>query len=121
MRDGEAVAGVGRFQKPKFGGSEVGDLDFLIAFGQEFSAALAPPVPKGMIVPQDAYEVWLKAFGADPSPEALAALTDAAVEQLRTACACYFECPALSQEQVRRAVSRTLARWPAESSGSSAL
>lgn len=92
----------------------VADLDFLAALGQEFCTALSPPVPDDIIVPQDGYEVWRKAFGAEPSPESLAALTDAEMEQLRTACALYFECPELSVENLRTAISSTLARWPAE-------
>ena len=46
------------------------DLDFLAAVGQEFCAALSPPVPDDLMVPHDAYEVWRRAFGADPSPAA---------------------------------------------------
>jgi hypothetical protein len=89
------------------------DLDFLSALGEEFCGALSPPVPYDHIVSHDAYEVWRRAFGADPDPAALAALGATGVERLRTACAGYFECPAVSAAAVRLAVSRTLARWPA--------
>lgn len=87
--------------------------DFLIALGQEFCWALSPPVAEGLIVPQDAYEVWLRAFGQPPSPEQLARLSGAQQSHLRDECARYFECPAISVEHVRTAVVRTLARWPA--------
>jgi hypothetical protein len=70
-------------------------------------------VPHDLIVPQDGYEVWLRAFGAEPSPAALASLTEQQVEQLRAACAGYFECPVVSSAQVRLALSRVLVRWPA--------
>lgn len=93
---------------------EASKLDFLSAFGEEFCWALSPPVPFDVIVPQDAYEVWRRVFGADPTPSALKALTEPQVEQLQAGCALYFECPSLSAPQVRLAVSRTLARWPAE-------
>jgi hypothetical protein len=93
---------------------EASKLDFLSALGEEFCGALSPPVPGDLITPQDGYEVWLRAFGADPSPAALAALTESQVQQLRAASAKWFECPTVSAAQVRLAVSRTLARWPAE-------
>jgi hypothetical protein len=91
----------------------VDDLDFLSALGEEFCESLSPPVPGNLIVPQDGYEVWLKAFGTDPSPAALAALTNDATERLRMACVEYFECPTVSVSQLRAAVARTLVRWPA--------
>jgi hypothetical protein len=84
--------------------------DFLTALGEEFATALSPPVD--LIVPQDGYEVWLRAFGTRPTPAALAALTSPDVERLRAACASLFECPDVSIEQVTLAVRRTLARWP---------
>jgi hypothetical protein len=93
---------------------ETSNLNFLTALGQEFCWALSPPVPDDLIVPQDGYEVWRRAFGADPSPAALAALTESQLEQLRAVCAGYFECPAVSAAQVQLAISRTLARWPAD-------
>jgi hypothetical protein len=89
------------------------DLDFLTALGEEFCEALSPPVPDDMIVPQDGYEVWRRAFGADPTPAALFALDAVGVERLQAECVRYFECLAVSTSAVRTAVSRTLARWPA--------
>lgn len=91
---------------------EAQKLDFLSALGEEFCEALSPPVPADLIVPQDGYEVWSRAFKDDPSPATLSALTEPQVEQFRAACASYFECPAVSAAQVRLAVSRNLARWP---------
>lgn len=91
----------------------VPDLDFLSALGDEFCEALSPPVQDDMITPQDAREVWLLAFGAEPLPAALAALDADGAERLRAACAEYFECAAVSAESIRLAVSRTLSRWPA--------
>jgi hypothetical protein len=88
------------------------ELDFLAAFGDEFCEAMSTPVPFGSIVPQDSYDVWWRAFGRAPTPSALAAMTTQNLEELRAASVAYFECPAISVEQVRLAVSRTLARWP---------
>jgi len=90
--------------------------DFLAALGQEFCEALSPPIPWGRIVPQDAYEVWLRAFRQRPSPGRLAQLTDAQRSHLRDECERYFECPDISAEHIRTAVARTLARWPATDS-----
>jgi hypothetical protein len=90
-------------------------LDFLAAFGQEFCEALSPPVPHDLIVPQDGFEVWRRAFGIDPSPVALAELSEADAKRLLAACIEYFDCPSVSETHVRLAVSRTLGRWPAES------
>ena len=88
--------------------------DFLQAFGEELCEALSPPVAFNMICPQDGYEVWLRAFGQAPNPTKLAALTGLQWEELRAACERYFECRGLSVEQVRQAVVKTLARWPAD-------
>lgn len=90
--------------------------DFLIALGQEFCDALSPPVPEDLIVPQDACEVWIRAFGRPPRPGLLASLSDAQLSLLRGACERYFECPSISVQHIRSAVSRTLARWPAADS-----
>jgi hypothetical protein len=85
--------------------------DFLAALGQEFCEALSPPVPEDLIVPQDAYEVWLRAFGQPPSPESLASLSGPQLSRLRDECERYFECPSLAAAQVRTAIDRALARW----------
>jgi hypothetical protein len=90
--------------------------DFLIALGQEFCEALSPPVPEDLIVPQDAYEVWLRVFGQTPSPALLASLSDAGLSRLRDECQRYFECPSISGQQVRSFVAHTLVRWQAAGS-----
>ena len=88
------------------------ELSFLTAFGQELCGALSPPVLDDLIVPQDAFEVWIRAFGTRPTPEALASLTDTEVERLHAACVGNFECPDITESQVRLAHARTLWRWP---------
>jgi hypothetical protein len=91
--------------------------DFLMALGQEFCGALSPPVPENLITPQDAYEVWLATFRQEPSPERLASLSRPELSRLRDECERYFECPLISIEQTRSAITRTLARWPAGNAG----
>jgi hypothetical protein len=93
-------------------------LGFLSALGEEFCDALSPPVPFELITPQDSYEVWWRAFGTEPNPAALAALTEPQINQLGAECAVYFECPTVTAAHVRLAVSRTLSRWPASPHGS---
>lgn len=88
-------------------------LDFAVALGEEFCEALSPTVPADLITPQDGYEVWRRAFGVPPTPDALAALSDAQLEQLRVACVTYFECPAVMPSHIRSAIARTRSRWPA--------
>jgi len=94
--------------------SKTPEIDFIAALGEEFCEALSPPVPSDLIVPQDGFEVWRRAFGTDPTLVALAELTDANRKRLLAACIEYFECPSLSETHVGLAVSRTLARWPAK-------
>jgi hypothetical protein len=91
------------------------ELDFIAAFGQEFCEALSPPVPHDVIVPQDGFEVWRRAFGIDPSPVALAELTEADAKRLLAVCIEYFDCPSVCETHIRLAASRTRARWPASS------
>ena len=78
-------------------------------------STLSPAVPLGLAdEPASSKEVWRRAFGDEPSPEALAALDEAGIEHLRVTSASYFECQELSEANVRVAVSRTLARWHVE-------
>ena len=58
-------------------------LDFLSALGEEWCQALEPIVGFDSLVPQDAYEVFLRAFERPPSPELLASLTDLQLTQLQ--------------------------------------
>ena len=88
-------------------------LDFLSAFGEEFCDSLSSTVGMDNIVPQDSYEVILRASGTEPSPEMLSSLSESQVELIRAECARYFECQGITTEQIRIAVSRTLARYPA--------
>lgn len=88
-------------------------LDFLSALGEEFCEALCPVVGRGGVVPQDGYEVCYRVFKREPSPQMLASLTDAQLEQLRAGCEEYLGCQGVTVGHVRSFVSRTLTRWPA--------
>ena len=88
-------------------------LDFLAAFGDEFCDALANSVGQVAPVAQDGFEVFMRAFQEEPSPQLLASLSDAQLERLRVESERYFETDGIAVEQIRRAIARTLARWPA--------
>lgn len=92
---------------------EQGFADFLTALGEEFCAVLGPVIGWEKVVPQDAYELFLRAFGQDPSPRLLAALTASQIERLRAAWESYYE-TSISEQQVRDAIAGTLSRWPVD-------
>ena len=86
---------------------------FLIALGEEFSTALQ--IDRELdICSQDAYEVWLRAFGQRPTPKALACLDSVGLERLRTEFQTYLEIAGLTVDRIEQAVARTLFRWPPE-------
>ncbi|MEI8383831.1 MAG: hypothetical protein WCJ09_27195 [Planctomycetota bacterium] len=85
-------------------------LDFLSAFGEEFSETLSSTVGEDNITPQDAYEITLRTFGREPNAEMLKSLSEAQLDLLRAECQRYFECDGIVLEKIRIAVARTLAR-----------
>ena len=87
-------------------------LYFLSALGDEFCDALRSVAGPHPLVPQDGYEVFLRAFDRDPTPEVLASLTAAEVEQLRAECEDYLECPGITTDHIRAFVAGVLVRWP---------
>ena len=89
-------------------------LDFLSAWGEELCTALSPLIDWESITPQEAYEVFVRAFGQDPSPRLLASFTTAQMEQLRATCESYFGVNTISAYHVRDAIARTLLRWPVD-------
>lgn len=89
-------------------------LDFLSAFGQEFSEALADTVGWENITPQDGYEVFLRVFQQEPTPQLLAEIFDTQMEMLLAGCTAYFENKSITCDPLQTAITRTLARYPAE-------
>jgi hypothetical protein len=86
-------------------------LGFLTAFGEEFCEALSPPVSQDAICPNDAYELWARAFGAAPTFGSLAAISKPELQRMRDECERYFECPELRIEHLAVAIAMTLQRW----------
>jgi hypothetical protein len=93
-------------------------LDFLSAFGQEFSEAIAGTVGWENITPQDGYEVFLRVFRQEPTPRLLAAISGPELERLLAGCTAYFENESISCDLLRMAITRTLARYPSEGTAS---
>jgi hypothetical protein len=60
-------------------------LDFLIAWGEEFAGAMWEDA-RIEASSQDAYEVFVEAFGEKPTPQALASLSEQQLEKLRQTC-----------------------------------
>src|SRR4029079_4141115 len=83
-------------------------LDFLSALGEEFCETLTPILGFGSIIPQDAFEVFIRAFDTAPQPLFLAALSEFQLEQLRVACEQYFEHRGIPIDHLRQAIGRTL-------------
>jgi hypothetical protein len=91
--------------------NEQARLDFLTAFGEEFCEALAPWVGWDNIASQDAFEVFLRVFGQEPTFSILSSLSDGQLEELRVGSEQYFESRGIAIEQIRIAVARTLTRF----------
>jgi hypothetical protein len=87
-------------------------LDFLAAFGDEFCDALENAVEHETLVPQDGFEVFLRVFQAEPTPQLLASLSDDQLETFRVESEKYFETEGIALEQIRKVVAHTLARCP---------
>ena len=95
--------------------------DFEVAMGESFSDSVSPPVPFEYASTQECCEVvWLVA-GRDVTPTRLANLPAEELSQLALRFGTYFECEPPTDEQIKTAVSRTLARWPVGSLGESEL
>ena len=89
--------------------------DFETAMGECFGEVVSPPVPFEAASPHECCEVIWEVVGRDVTPADLEALSEMKLQDLATAFGHYFECDAPSVEQIRTGVSRTLARWPADS------
>ena len=88
--------------------------DFHQAAGECFSEAINPPVPFEEISPHECCEVLWQQIGKRFTPATLASLSAAQKMALAQAFATYFECAALSLEQIETAIDSTIARWPPE-------
>jgi hypothetical protein len=87
-------------------------IDLITALGEEFVAALPPPLDRTAL-PQDAYDVWRLCDLPELSPEAMEALTDADFEMLAAATAAHLEVwEALDVAVMRSWIGATVARWP---------
>ena len=93
--------------------SETDRLDFIQAMGETFGNHVSPPVSFEDASPHECCEVVWSVLGFDVTPSRLAALTQDDVAALAQRFGEYFEVESPTIDQIRVAVSRTLARWPA--------
>ena len=88
---------------------------FLAAMGQEFGRVLQFVAGEESLCGVDVYSVVTKTLPTSLlSPELLSGITAAQAEELREGFVRFLEVAddAVTTEQIRTAISRTLARWP---------
>ena len=88
--------------------------DFLSALGEELAEAVSPPVPFEDASPHECCEAARGVLGPEAAPQVLAALDEDGLRCLADALGAWFEVEPPALPRVRRAVERTLARWPPE-------
>lgn len=91
--------------------------DFVQAMGEEFGAAVSPPVPWEDASAHECCQAVWRALGPQVTPAILASIDAGELERLAEAFGGYFECERPSVAALERAVAGVLARWPAADSG----
>ena len=89
--------------------------EFEQALGETFGEFVSPPVPFEDASPHECCEVIWHVVGDDVTPAMLAALNDTKIEELAKSFGEDFECDPPTVDQIRDAISHTLARWPIRS------
>ena len=84
------------------------DLDLFVTWGREFCAALPDNTEA---TAQDAYEAHWDAFDRDPDVAFFRAMDEAAFADLASAAREVLEEPSVIADQMRQAVTSTLAHW----------
>lgn len=82
------------------------DLDLLVTWGREFCAVLPD---NDEATGQDAYEAFFEAFGREPEVSVFRAMGDTEFADLAAAAREVLEDPAVTADQMRQAVGRTIA------------
>lgn len=95
--------------------TETDRMDFEQAMGDEFGHCLSPPLPFEDASAHECCEAIWKVLGHDIGPDQLATISGSDVVALASGFGGYFEVENPTEEQVRGAIARTLARWPAGS------
>jgi hypothetical protein len=86
--------------------------DLWTAVGEEFGAAVSPPVPFEDATPQACAEVVVAMLGAEAGASRLGRLTGDDLERLAAAFAAFFEVAPPDVEALRRAGLAVARRWP---------
>ncbi|MDP9840170.1 hypothetical protein J2T09_004950 [Neorhizobium huautlense] len=92
--------------------NETDRMDFEQAMGEEFGQCLSPPLPFEDASAHECCEAIWRVLGDEVGPDRLATLSAADIAALAASFGRYFEVENPTEEQVRAAVARTLARWP---------
>lgn len=91
--------------------------DFITAMGESFNGAICPPISDEDASPHECYNAVWSVLGHDVTPTLLTALSASQLSALAAGIGSYFESEQPTVEQVKDAIARTLARWPAGSLG----
>ena len=91
--------------------------EFLTAMGESFGESISPPVPFDSASAHECYNAVWSVLGENVTPTTLARLSDSQVSALADGIGTYFESDPPSVEQIKRAIARTLHRWPVGSLG----
>jgi hypothetical protein len=94
--------------------------DFEQALGETFGDYLSPPIPFHDASPHECCEVVWSVVGRDVTPTRLAGLRETEIAMLAARFGEYFGSAPPSVEQIKKAVTQTLARWPVGSLGETA-
>ncbi len=87
-------------------------LDFLTVWGEQFASVMLEDAGAKEVASQDAYEVFVEAFRKEPTPEALASLSDQELEMLRIQCEMVLDHAPIPTTCLRKAISLTAKAWP---------
>lgn len=87
-------------------------LDFIAAAGEEFGEVMSPLAGEDGASPQDCYTVLSRVLGRSFTPKLLHDLDSSQIERLRQEFCRFFETDTVTTSHVKRAIDRTLFRWP---------
>ncbi|MFI4862302.1 MAG: hypothetical protein ACIAXF_16680 [Phycisphaerales bacterium JB063] len=91
--------------------------DFMVALGKCFGQHICPPVDVEDATPHECGEAVGSCFGSDITPTMLSKLKILDMLDLADAITAHFECDKIDINQIDKAISELLKRWPVGSLG----